>query len=585
MERKDDLNNNHAHGEPDSMSDDDKSISRQSGDTSGYAILDDSTKEEESHGASPKQQKYGWRFWAVFFGLAVTALISGMEGVILSTALPTISRDLGPGENYSWVVNAYFLTSAAVQPLYGQLADIFGRRWNMLGAVAIFGLGSGICGGATSSDMLIAGRAVQGIGAGGLNMLIDVIICDLVPLRERGTYVGLLFMIVTVGSACGPVVGGAIVDNTSWRWVFYFNLPFCGLALLLLWAFLRTAFKNDASLSDKLKRIDYIGNAIIMGATVAMLFAVTYGGTRYAWSSPHTLAPLILGLLGLILFAPLFECSRFATNPVIPPRLFADRTARLAYFVTFQHAIVTYWVTFFLPVYFQSVLRAAPTRAGVMMLPTVTLFAPCAAVAGGVVSKTGRYKPLAVAGLLVVTVAVGCLTLLDARTHTAVWVVLQGLVAAGLGAVISTLLPAVQAGVPETEAAATTATLAFVRSIATVWGIAVPAAIFNNRFDQLLPGIGDAGVRALLANGKAYERASREFINSFQEPLRSQIVDVYAKSLSRSWAIAVVFAGTALVAACFEKEIKLRTELENEHGLEKKADSVNAEENGTVHKG
>lgn len=479
----------------------------------------------------------------------------------------------------------YSHNSAAVQPLYGQLADIFGRRWNMLGAVAIFALGSGICGGATSSDMLIAGRAVQGIGAGGLNMLIDVIICDLVPLRERGMYVGLLFMIVTVGSACGPVVGGAIVDNTSWRWVFYFNLPFCGLALAVFWTFLRTAFKNEASLAAKLKRIDYIGNAIIMGATVAMLFAVTYGGTRYAWSSPHTLVPLILGLLGVVLFA-LFERSRFAaTNPVIPPRLFADRTARLAYFVTFQHAIVTYWVTFFLPVYFQSVLLAAPTRAGVNMLPTVTLFAPSAAIAGAAVSKTGRYKPIAVGGLLVATVAVGCLTLLDARTHAAVWVILQGFVAAGLGAAISTLLPAVQAGVPETEAAATTATLAFVRSVATVWGIAVPAAVFNNRVDQLLPGVGDAGVRALLANGKAYERASRDFVNGFQEPLRSQIVGVYAKSLSRSWAIAVVFAGTALVAACFEKELKLRTELENEHGLEKRADTANAEEDGTVHKG
>ncbi|OJD30957.1 major facilitator superfamily protein [Diplodia corticola] len=567
MEPKDHSNNGHARSELDSMSDRAKSVSRKSDDTARLGIL----QYEESQGSSPKQYKYGWRFWAIFFGLAVTALISGMEGVILSTALPTISRDLGPGENYSWVVNAYFLTSAAVQPLYGQLADIFGRRWNMLGAVAIFGLGSGICGGAMSSTMLIAGRAVQGIGAGGLNMLIDVIICDLVPLRERGMYVGLLFMIVTVGSAAGPVIGGAIVDNTSWRWVFYFNLPFCGLALVLLWAFLRTAFQNEASLANKLKRIDYIGNAIIMGATVATLFAVTYGGTRYAWSSPHTLVPLILGILGFVIFA-LFECSRFAPNPVIPPRLFTNRTSCIAYFVTFQHAIVTYWVTFFLPVYFQAVLRATPTRAGVMMLPTVTIFAPFAAIAGGVVSKTGRYKPANIGGMLIATICVGSLSVLDAHTHTAVWVVLQGLVAAGLGTVISTLLPAVQAGVPETEAASTTATLAFIRSIATVWGIAIPAAIFNNRFDQLLPSIDDAGVRVMLSNGKAYERASRDFINSFQEPLRSQIIGAYSRSLSRSWTIAVVFAGTALVAAFFEKELTLRTELENEHGLEKKTD-------------
>jgi MFS family permease len=440
----------------------------------------------------------------------------------------------------------------------------------MLTSVAIFTLGSGICGGSNSANMLIAGRAVQGIGAGGINMLIDLIVCDLVPLRERSQFVGLLFIVVSVGSALGPYIGGAIVDSTTWRWVFYFNLPFGGLSFGMLWLFLHTGSHKGGTFAQKLKRIDYIGNAIVMGSTVAILFALTYGGTRYPWSSGRIIAPLVIGLIGLVVFY-LFERTKWCPEPVLPPRLFGNVTSAMAYFITFQHSVVTFWILYFFPVYFQAVLGSSPSRAGVQMLPTVTVFAPFAAIAGGIVAKTGRYRPIHQLGFIIITVSVGCLSLLDQNSHTAVWVILQGLTAVGLGMVISTLLPAVQVGLPESEAASTSAAWAFVRSLGIIWGVSVPAAIFNNRFDQLLSGIEDPNIRSQLANGQAYQHASRDFLNSFSPDIRNQLITIYSESLKRSWQIAVVFAGTAFLATFAEKELKLRTELETEYGLENPA--------------
>lgn len=465
--------------------------------------------------------------------------------------------------------------SAAVQPLYGQLANIFGRRWVTLSSIVIFLLGSGICGGANGSDMLIAGRAVQGVGAGGINTMIDLIVCDLVPLRERGTFVGILFLVVTVGSAIAPYVGGAIVENISWRWAFYINLPIGGVSMVLLFAFLHVNYKKEFTFLQKVKRIDFIGNAILMASTVAILFALTYGGTRYPWSSWRIILPLVLGLAGLLLAYP-YERSSLCKEPVIPPVLFGNRTSATAFFLTFQHSVITFWMIYFLPVYFQAVLGSSPTRSGVQLLPTVTVFAPFAAIAGALVTKFGRYRPFHHLGFGVTTIAMGCFTLLDESSSTAMWVIFQVIAAAGLGLVMPSLLPAVQADLPESEAASSTGTWAYIRSLGIIWGVSIPAAIFNNRFSELSGRISDSTVRNLLSNGQAYERASKELINSFQPAVRREVIGVYVDSLKRVWQIVIVFAGISFLAVFAEKEIKLRTSLETEHGLieKKKEKSV-----------
>ncbi|KAA6407165.1 MAG: Major facilitator superfamily general substrate transporter [Lasallia pustulata] len=510
--------------------------------------------------------KRGFQFWAIIATLCVVGILSALENTVVTTSLPFIVQDLHLGENYIWVTNVFFLTSAAVQPLFGQLANIFGRRWLTMAIVALFTLGSGICGGASSGAMLIAGRAVQGMGSGGINMIVDIIVSDLVPLRERGNYMAMVLTVYFVGTSLGPFVGGAIVDSTTWRWVFYINLPVGGVSLAMIFIFLQVKYNKEMTFRQKIKRIDYLGNVILIASTVAILYALTYGGTRYSWSSWHVLVPLVLGLVGLGCFM-LFETSPLVIEPVVPPRLFANRTSAIVFVITFLNSALLYWVLFFLPVYFQTVLGSSPARSGVQVLPIIVVAVPAAIVAVLLLTKFGKYKPLHLIGFAVCTIGLGLFTLFDASSSMAEWVIFQMITGGGSGFVLNTLLPACQAGLGERDQAAATAAWSFVRSFGSIWGVAIPAAIFNTKFGQLSYRIGDQSARAMLSKGHAYQYASAAFVNSFQQPIRSQIVGVYIDSLKLVWQISIVFSGVAFLLVFLEKQIVLRTELDTEFGL------------------
>ncbi|RAH76708.1 MFS general substrate transporter [Aspergillus japonicus CBS 114.51] len=503
-----------------------------------------SSEQEKQKKAGPSFER-GFRFWMIIATLCVIGILSALENTVVTTSLPHIVTELNMGGNYIWVTNVFFLTSAAVQPLFGQLANIFGRRWITLVIVSLFTLGSGICGGAHNGAMLIAGCAVQGMGSGGINMIVDVIVSDLVPLRERGNYMAFVLLVYFVGTALGLWIGGAIVDNSTWRWI---------------------------------RRINYIGNAILIATTVSVLFALTYGGTKYDWSLWHILVFLILGLVGLLIFVAL-ENSPWICEPVVPPRLFGNRTSATVFAATFLNSALLYWVMFFLPVYFQAVLGASAERSGVQVLPIIVVAVPAAIVAVLLLAKFGRYKPLHLIGFAVCTIGLGLFTLFDRNSTTAEWVIFQMIAGGGSGFVLNTLLPACQAGLAESDQAAATAAWSFVRSFGNIWGVAIPAAIFNNRFEQLSGRIPDAQVRELLSRGRAYESASASFIQSFSPALRDDIVGVYADALKRVWQISIVFSGVSFLLVFLEKEIKLRTELETEYGLEeKKAEQVDVEQ-------
>lgn len=244
--------------------------------------------------------------------------------------------------------------STAFTPLLGQIADAFGRRWLTISIVAIFALGSGISGGASSTRMLIAGRAIQGIGGGGIILMIEMIVCDLVPLRDRGKFMGVVFALCSIGASLGPFIGGAITQHATWRWVFYMNLPIAGVALVLHILFLHVNYNRDPSTAARLRRLDYTGNVVLLASVTAILVALTYGGSIYPWSSWRVLLPLLVGFAGLGLFIA-YERSRWCVNPGMPIHLFKNRTSAAAFFLTFIHALYSVWVLYFLPVYFQAV--------------------------------------------------------------------------------------------------------------------------------------------------------------------------------------------------------------------------------------
>lgn len=222
----------------------------------------------------------GVGFWLVFLGLCFAGFVSATDATIIFTALPTISNELGGEGDYTyiWLANAYVFASTAIQPLYGQLTNIFGRRHPMIVSVALFALGSGVAGGANTSGMFIAGRLVQGLGAGGMVMLIDLIVCDLVPLRDRSTYFGSVLGACAVGSLVGPVIGGAIVSRTTWRWAFWLNMPVCAFTLAIMVPFLRLSWKRSPMWVHSLARIDYLGNTIFVGSITSILISLIQGG-------------------------------------------------------------------------------------------------------------------------------------------------------------------------------------------------------------------------------------------------------------------------------------------------------------------
>ncbi|KAF2795009.1 DNA repair protein RAD50 [Melanomma pulvis-pyrius CBS 109.77] len=520
----------------------------------------------------------GARLWTVIISLGITLLLTALENTVVSVAMPYIVADLGMGESYVWITNAFFMCSAAIQPLIGQLCNIFGRRWNMLVSVALFTLGSGLCGGATNGGMLIAARAIQGLGSGGITLLNDIIVSDLVPLRLRGNYIGVILSIYGVGTTLGPFIGGSIVAHTTWRWVFYLNLPIGGLSLVILFVFLQVNYDGHMTLRQKIGRIDYLGNAVLMASAVSILYALAYAGVQYEWSSWHILVPLLLGFLGFLIFPFTQAGPLAAAEPVLPLRLFAHRTSAIIAFNTLMNSALSYWTVFFLPIFFQSAKLYGPQYTGVALLPLSLLAIPGSAFAAISISRWGRYKPVHIFGFSVFMLGLGLMTLNNPRTTVAQWASYECVAALGGGVLLNSQLPAFQSAVPESDQAAASAAWGFIRSIGWVWGVAVPASIFNNRIGQLVGQISDPKAAVLLSKGGAYGTTTAAQIQQFPHQVQQEMRFVYSQAVQRTFEIAIAFAGVGFLLSLFEDEIVLRKRLDTEYGLKHENDRYNRAE-------
>lgn len=351
--------------------------------------------------------------------------------------------------------------------------------------------------------------------------------------------------------------------------VFYINLPVGGFSLVLLYLFLHVKWDRTSTTGNKLRRIDVIGNAILITSTVSVLIALTWAGAVHPWSSYKVIVPLILGLLGLAGFC-VFEGCGIVPEPVMPLRLFATRTSAVVYATTFLNSAMVYWAFFFLPLYFQAVTLSTPARSGVQLLPVCLIAIPGAAVSAVVLSRWGRYKALHISGFALLAVGFGVWTLLDRHSDTAAWVLVQVVPALGSGMLLNTLLPAFQASLEEKDQAAATASWSFIRSFGQIWGVAIPAAIFNTYTAKFAEIVDDVGARDVLRHGDAYASATKVFVESFSTPVRDQIIEVFTEALRKVFFIALSFAGLAFLLSFLEREVKLRKELETEFGLEER---------------
>ncbi|KAJ2981673.1 hypothetical protein NUW58_g6630 [Xylaria curta] len=530
---------------------------------------DSTAPQSDTTDSKPEAGTGGLRFWAVMVGLWLAAIVSALDGSVVSTALPTIVREIGLGGDYVWAANIYFLTTAAFQPFFGQLADLWGRRWLFIGTNVIFVLGSGLCAGANSPAMFIAARGVQGIGGGGINMLLDLIVCDLVPLRERGKYMGLLFGVATLAAAVGPLIGGALTNAGAWRWIFWINLPIGGVCIVITFLFLKVTHRKEGNWLDRLRRVDWIGTLILVGSTVSVLWALAYGGSLKPWSDGTIIATLVVGLVGLGLFI-IWQGTPLCNTPQVPLRLFKSRTSSVGFFLTFSNTLLAIWVVYVFPIYLQAVRGYSALWSGIWLLPYVLIFPFASGIGGNLMAKTGRYKPIHLAGFAFCTLACGLCIILDENSHGALIVFFQIFWSIGTAFPIACLLTAVQAELTEKDNAASTAAWAFIRSYGTIWGVTIPTAVFNDRFDQLLYMIEDSAAHDRLGSGQAYAEASASLTSSFGGATRSQILHVYNESLRRVWQIGIVFAGVSLLATFLEREVELREEVNTDFALEKK---------------
>lgn len=315
-----------------------------------------------------------------------------------------------------------------------------------------------------------------------------------------------------------------------------------------------------------------------MAAIAAVLIALTWGGTVYGWGTFHILVPLTLGLFGVLLFTAFEWTPRLCPEPSFPRQVVSNRTSAAALGLTFLHAILAYWTYYFLPIYFQAVKGQSPMKTGVSTLPTFAGGLAFAVLGGMLLSVVGRYKPLQLAGFATVTISFGLFSLLDANSSDAAWVCFQLISVIGGGGLVGILLPAVQAPLDESLVATATGVWSFARYFGCIWGVTIPAAIFNNECRRIGRSITDVEIAGILTGDRAYQHATAAFLNSIHDDtVREQVVGVFARALRTSWLVGIAFAGLGFLLTFVEKEIDLRTHLNTDFGIEgeKKRDVEN----------
>lgn len=431
---------------------------------------------------------------------------------------------------------------------WASFSHIFGRRPVLLLALLGFAVGAILCAVAKSFTLMLIGRSVQGAGAGGLLALTQVLLTDMVPLRDRGKYLALISIVWAVGSVSGPILGGALARRGVWRWIFWINLPIIAVGSGGIVFFLKLHYRPRSALT-KLAEIDWIGSFIFTSSSTSFLVPITWGGVMYSWSSWRTLVPLSLGTAGASALC-LYE-ARVATVTLLPLALFRNVTASISYFGIFIHGMVLWSMLYYLPLYFQGVQSYNPIAAGVAALPQSCTVVPCAMIVGIVAGKTGKYRWALWSGWVLTTLSCGILCVFDPATTTMHWVFSLLVSGVGVGLLFPSMSLAIQASSSQKDVAVAATLLAFFRALGQTTGIAIGGAIFQNRISvELAASQGLAGAAKLYSlDAVALVTVINELPPQALETLQLKIA--YANALRAVWAVMCGLAGLATFANLF----------------------------------
>jgi EmrB/QacA subfamily drug resistance transporter len=491
------------------------------------------------------------RLRLAFSGLLVAMFIGALDQTIMATALPTIAGRLGGLSDLSWIVTVYVLGAAASTPLWGKASDMYGRK-SLIGAAILLFIGfSALSGAAGSVGALIAFRAVQGIGAGGVMTLAMASVADLVPPRERGRYQGYIQLTFLVASLAGPLLGGLFVDHLSWRFAFYINVPVGLMALVLLRSYLDSPAERRSSV-----HIDYAGSALLAAAVVGLLLVLTWGGSRYAWGSPQTLG-LIAGTV--VLVAAFIWRERRAREPVLPLDLFGDRVLVVVSAALFITTLSLFAAIVFLPVHLQLVTGASATGAGLLMLPLLGASAVSTIASGRVMSRTGRYKVFPIVGLALMSAGLLLFSTLGAdgsRLEAAGFMVIFGI---GFGMVTQILMVAIQNAVDPRRIGTATAAANLFRALGGSVGVAAYGALFAAGLRHWLPiELGGRTARGITATGI---QTTPGRIHALGPPVQHAVANAVGNSLHDVFLVAapIALAGVVIVTLLPERPLRGRT--------------------------
>lgn len=481
----------------------------------------------------------------LFASLMVTMLLAALNQTVLSTALPTIVGELHGVDHMTWVITSYILASTIVMPLYGRLSDLLGRRPVLVTAISLFVIGSVVGAIASNIEWLIVGRVVQGVGGGGLMILSQAAIADVVPARDRGKYMGVMGAVFAVASVAGPLLGGWFTEGPGWRWAFWINVPLGAVAILATVAFLRPPTAGRI----KRPRVDYLGGALIAVTTTAIVLVCTWAGHTYQWRSVQIVGLLIAAFISAVLFAVV---ESKATHPLIPLALFTQRDFTLSTVAALLFGVAMFGAVGYLPTYLQMASGVDATAAGLLMIPMMGGLLTSSVVCGRLVSKTGRYKRYPILGAAVMGTGLALISTL--HVDSPLWLLCgyMSILGTGIGMGMQILTLIVQNAFPIEIVGTATAATNYFRQVGASIGSAIVGSLFASRLVGLLaakPVTSAADTNALTPVA----------VKQMPDALRLPIIEAYNEAMLPIFLFMVPLAVIAVIAIAFIKETPLAT--------------------------
>ncbi|HET6697747.1 MAG TPA: MDR family MFS transporter [Nocardioidaceae bacterium] len=505
--------------------------------------------------SSPQHTDHGYlthrQILVVMSGLMVGMFLAALDQSIVGTALPRITSELGGLDKLSWVVTAYLLSATASTPLWGKISDLYGRRLMFQVAIGTFLVGSLLSGFSANIEQLIAFRAVQGLGGGGLMALALATIGDVIPPRERGRYQGYFAAVFGTSSVLGPVLGGWFADGPGWQWIFFMNVPLGIVALVITTAALRIPHvRREHS-------IDYLGAAIVVASVSTILLYTAWAGPDLGWTAGTSLALLVAGIVLAFVFVLV---ERRAAEPIIPMRLFGNSIFSVANLFGFLIGVAMFGAMIFIPVYLQVVDGMSPTRSGLAMIPMVVGIFTTSIFAGQMMTRTGRYKVFPILGAGVVVVALLLLSRLEADSPYWYAGLSMYIMGAGLGFTMQVLVTVVQNSVARSDMGVATSTVAFFRQMGGSFGTALFGAVLTSRLAvHMSDALAHAPRGAVPSGGAEVADVANnvQAIKQLPDPLHDLVTGAFSAALSDMFLTAVPLVLVALGVAFLLKEVPL----------------------------